>query len=663
MPGKTILLCGLGRIGWRILDFLQHAGFNVVAIDNRCEETDPRLGNARLVRGDCRKAETLQLAGATDCDGVIVCTSDDLLNVSTTLMIRSLNPDVRIVVRVFNETLIGRLGNAIHNVFALSPSALTAPLLAVKALSGEALGTFRIDDLQESRRRQISSITIPGGSHLKGWTLRDIVNNYNVQLLAHVPINAPERFLMEVDLGAKLQVGDQIAVCGAPRQLRRLRRRGDEEGIQDIRWAHWLLRMFRTFFRAIAEIEWPVKLALMILICVVVSGTYVFYNYGGARDHSIPKALYHTVSIMATMADMRTNQDELKIFVSCLRFVGAALTAAFTAIMANYLLRASLRGALEVRRIPEGGHIVVSGLGAIGYRAVEDLKASGERVVAIEISSDNRFVSTLRRKGVPVILGDATLEEVLRQAHGENAKAVIACTSNDMVNLEVALLARQINEKQRVVLLQSEQHLANLIKEAANVRLAVSVPALAAPAFVAGLFGDRVQSVFLLNDRLLTVIDLVIQTEDRHLEGRSVRTVAIDYHLLPVAVIPGDGSPASRNPMHARLRQGDRLLAVISLPDLERLLRREKVPAPWAVDITSFPLAAREWLTLIVQRSQHLTTEEASKALTELPLCLEKDLTRGQADDLLALLKRERVEARRRPMPQDADQEVSNANR
>ena len=78
------------------------------------------------------------------------------------------------------------------------------------------------------------------------------------------------------------------------------------------------------------------------------------------------------------------------------------------------------------------------------------------------------------------------------------------------------------------------------------MRLAVSVPAPSAPAFVAGLFGDRVLSVFLLHDRLLAVIDFAIQAQDTDLVDQSARTVAVDHHLLPVAVVRADGSPSPR---------------------------------------------------------------------------------------------------------------------
>jgi Trk K+ transport system NAD-binding subunit len=193
--------------------------------------------------------------------------------------------------------------------------------------------------------------------------------------------------------------------------------------------------------------------------------------------------------------------------------------------------------------------------------------------VLIELNPDNRFLATARRLGVVVLQGDATVAEVLRQAHAPTARAVIAATNSDLVNLEIALLARELNPTQRVVLLQADPQLAQMLREAANVRLAVSVPALVAPAFIAGLYGDRVQSVFLVRDRLLAVVDLVVTAGDALLEGQTVQAAAVNHRLLPVAVLPGK---KSESPLLAtRLEAGDRLVTIIGLPDLARLQRRQ----------------------------------------------------------------------------------------
>ena len=107
----------------------------------------PRLGGARLVHGDCRRHNVLEAAGVADCGGVLVLTNDDLLNVTTALTGAGHLPRLRVVMRMFNHNLIGRLGEAVQNVFALSTSMLTAPIVALTALTGQALGAFRLEGL------------------------------------------------------------------------------------------------------------------------------------------------------------------------------------------------------------------------------------------------------------------------------------------------------------------------------------------------------------------------------------------------------------------------------------------------------------------------------------------------------------------------------------
>ncbi len=640
-----IILCGLGRMGSRVLDYLRAADLSVVVVDHACSADDPRLQGARLVSGDCRRRDVLETAGVANCGGVLVLTGDDLLNISTALMVRAIHPDVRVVMRMYNQNLLGRLGKAVHNVYALSTSLLTAPILAVTALTGQALGGFRLEG-QEHDRRQIAELTVHAGSELRGRTLAGTLAYRNALVLAHLPFHGRQRFLLEVDPETKLEAGDRLVICGEPKTVASLMIAAGEEDAPHLRWAGWLRRWGRTVWRTVMGIDRPVLICTLVLI-VVVAGSTALLHFGGTR-FSPAQALLRTVGVMATGGDLHNEDlesDWMRVYVSFLRIVGAALWAAFTAIVTNYLLRARLGGALEVRRIPDGGHIVVCGLSAVGFRVVEELVQVGQRPVVIEVEADNRFVTTARRLGAAVIIGDMTVAEVLRQAHAGTSRAVVAATAHDLVNLETALLVREMNAAKRVVLLLSDPQLAQMLREEANVRLAVSQPSLAAPAFVAALYGDRVQSIFLVRERLFAVIDLVVQEADALLTGESVRAVAVDYRLLPVAVLPASGPPP--NPLlAARLRPGDRLAAIVALPDLDNLLRRQPPPCTCAIEVSQFPLPARPWLAGLVRTLRRVGQEEAETILEQLPLRLAEGLTRGQAEDLLAQLVRERVTAR-----------------
>ena len=144
-----VLLCGLGKVGWQVLDALKAAGLPVAAADLYTKPDDPRVAGLRYTQGDLRSVEVLKAAGVESARGVVIVTSDDLVNVSTALLIRRLNPDCRIVVRMFNQSLIPRLGAAVRNTVALSVSGLTAPLLVLSALTGEPLAAFKVGDVPQ----------------------------------------------------------------------------------------------------------------------------------------------------------------------------------------------------------------------------------------------------------------------------------------------------------------------------------------------------------------------------------------------------------------------------------------------------------------------------------------------------------------------------------
>ena len=86
---QHFIMCGLGRIGERVLEHLLATGARVVVIDNRCTADDPRLKGVRHIAGDCRERTVLEEAGVDHARGVLILTSDDLVNLEVALMVPS----------------------------------------------------------------------------------------------------------------------------------------------------------------------------------------------------------------------------------------------------------------------------------------------------------------------------------------------------------------------------------------------------------------------------------------------------------------------------------------------------------------------------------------------------------------------------------------------
>ncbi|HZU38872.1 MAG TPA: NAD-binding protein, partial [Gemmataceae bacterium] len=338
---QPVILCGLGRVGARVLEYLRTAGLPVVVVDNSCQPDDPRLLGARLIQGDCRQRKTLEQAGVAGARGVLILTSDDLVNVSTTLMVRALDAQVRIVVRVFNHVLMLRLGKAVANVIPLSTSALTAPVVALTALTGETLGAFSLED----GRRQVADVHVTAGSPLVGQTVAAVAQGHRALVVAHCTSRGKQQLLLDVDPQATLAEGDKLVVCGEPRDLTGLLNQGDDADFAP-RWFAWLRRQGRMAWATLRQVDLSVLICTSVLIVVVLCSTLI-YKFGIYDErHSLVDGLYRTISVMATGADMNEPNVKLgtwqKVFVSGLRIFGAAVVAAFTAIVTNFLIRAHL---------------------------------------------------------------------------------------------------------------------------------------------------------------------------------------------------------------------------------------------------------------------------------------------------------------------------------
>jgi len=574
---QHFILCGLGKVGWRVFEYLRAAGEAVVVIDDRCNPSDRRLAGVGVIVGDCRRTEILEEAGLAEARAVLVLTSDDLVSLSTALMVRHLHPNIRVVVRMFNQGLITRLGASVQNIHALSTSALAAPLLALIARTGEALGLVR---LPSGASGQIVDFTITPQSSLAGRPLGALAAEHDFILVAHKPAGQPVRFIQEVDATASAGVHDRIFAFGEPAALARLLARSDNESLPELLWAGLVQRLARVFYRGLALVDLPVKICTVLFFATIVLSVLIFRF--GMKDDSFVDAFYRTISLLATGADMHGEDAGAgtwqKAFISGLRVIGVALVAAFTAILTNYLIRVNLGGALDVRRIPESGHIIVCGLGNIGFRVVEELRAQGEQVVVIETNPVNPFIPTARRLGAAVLLGNASVGEVLRQAGVLTARAVVTATSSELLNLEIALLVREFAPRQRVVVRLTDPHLALTLRQAANVRLALAIPELAAPAFVASLYGSQLQSLFQVEGRVLTVYNLSVDADDFTLLGMTLQGLATGYGFLPVQHLGADGNPRPLRP-ESLLALGDRVTGIIALEHVHRLFEIDKEPA------------------------------------------------------------------------------------
>lgn len=202
-------------------------------------------------------------------------------------------------------------------------------------------------------------------------------------------------------------------------------------------------------------------------------------------------------------------------------------------------------------------HVVLVGLGRLGFRTFRVLRLLGEAVVVIERSPDNEFLEEVRRDGSPLLIGDARREALLEDANIRKARSILLATDDDLANLEAALDARKMNPAIRVVLRMFDQNMADKVRDGFNISLAMSQSAISAPTFATCAILPTTVNSFIVGDRIVAMqrwlvrrggpLDgiTVAETTRRHQVG------VVQHHRSPAEAVlhpdpdlrlePGDG--------------------------------------------------------------------------------------------------------------------------
>ena len=124
-------------------------------------------------------------------------------------------------------------------------------------------------------------------------------------------------------------------------------------------------------------------------------------------------------------------------------------------------------------------HIILCGLGRLGYFIAEELLQKGEKLIIIEQHEDGRYLDYFRQLGAEIYIGDGRLSKVLADTNVAQAKALISVISNDSINLEIGLNSRAFQPGIRLVLRIFDVQMAEKIKEYLNIHLTLSASDIA----------------------------------------------------------------------------------------------------------------------------------------------------------------------------------------
>jgi Trk K+ transport system NAD-binding subunit len=303
-----------------------------------------------------------------------------------------------------------------------------------------------------------------------------------------------------------------------------------------------ILRNFKRHFiaelRLLRVLRREFSISLWILLIEFSLGTtLIYYYYPRPSDPlDLPEAFYYTIHAMLGQALLAYPKNSYIAYLFIiLPLLGVGVITHTIASLGSLLFqkRSQRKEWFILLASTYTDHVIVCGLGHVGYRTVQNLLRNNIECVVIE-AKETLFVEEIRALGVPVIISDARRREVLEQANLSKAKAIIVATNDDLANLEIAIDARTERPDIRVVMRMFDENLARKISKSFNIQCVFSTSAIAAPVFAAAVTEHNVINSFIFNNVQLNTVEFTIATNSQllgwtldQLRSRMELTVAL----------------------------------------------------------------------------------------------------------------------------------------
>lgn len=214
--------------------------------------------------------------------------------------------------------------------------------------------------------------------------------------------------------------------------------------------------MVKSLHQKLLRLYW----ALFLLFLSFVIGTLSFMFI---EDYGLLDALYMCIITAATIGyqEVKPLSDGGKIFNIFYIMANLALFAYVISTLTIYLFEGELKNIFKKFKTQKiikkmENHIIVCGYGRNGYNVCQELNQLDVPYVLIE-KSESRLSHFAPSEKRLALVGDATLDETLKDANIEKAKALIIALSNDANNVFITLTARELNPHIFIITRASEQ--------------------------------------------------------------------------------------------------------------------------------------------------------------------------------------------------------------
>jgi len=297
-------------------------------------------------------------------------------------------------------------------------------------------------------------------------------------------------------------------------------------------------RPIRAVWRDTLLLVRQFMLPLTFFIITMLAAGILYHNLAqevgeplGSSD--LGEALYHVMGMtfFQPMGDELPDDFRLEIFYFMMPVFGLIVLALGLTDFGILFFNRSQRSKEWEMAVASTfqNHIVLVGLGHLGFRVAQVLHETYRDVVIIEKNPADELITRTQAMGYPVIVGDARREEELLGANIAKARAIIICTQNDSVNLQIAFNAKKRNANLNVVIRIFDDEFGQTIQEQFGFR-AMSATGMSAPVFATAAAGVDITRPITIEGESLSLAKLDIPQRSR-LAGMSMSEIEQSYDL------------------------------------------------------------------------------------------------------------------------------------
>jgi voltage-gated potassium channel len=191
-------------------------------------------------------------------------------------------------------------------------------------------------------------------------------------------------------------------------------------------------------------------------LLLVVSITVGILGYILVEDYNLVDSFYMTVITLSTVGfnEVKPLSSAGKVFATVYILFNIGIFAYIVSTLTTYLFEGELQKIYrnimfgrEVKKMKN--HVIVCGYGRNGSRACQEFIKNATPFVIIE--KDSTVVEFSRDNQYPVIVGDATSDDILIEAGIHKARALITTLPHDADNVFITLTAKEINPTVKVI--------------------------------------------------------------------------------------------------------------------------------------------------------------------------------------------------------------------